>query len=614
MTSRVRTGVTVVLGSFLLVPVSLVIPPLPPELPVTRVLLLAFLAGILRKVWRGELPSDVLRPRRLHFALAALLAITFANGVVLTSADNPFRLAMDGWLGLLDQLLVLVAVLAAARVLGAWTVARTLAGLAVITAFIAVWEHVTKSSYSSSVLGLIGEKGTPLARGALGQRGEDVRVRGAFEFALEYAWAAAALVPLVVAVSTRWRRRIALASAPLLILAIVWTISRSAPLGIAVGLLVLVLASGLDKRVRRLLVVGIVLAAILVATNPSLVGSYSDASVDSANSRVRRLVLVTRLAADRPYTGIGLAGLKSRGIAGTDSSPTHFYATTGVPGVVGYGVVLVAIAGTALVGLRDPKHRLIAAAALGGAAAAAVGDAATNIYFVPGASKVVWALAALGAAAADGAPVRAPRRVSVRARALLPVAGLALGVAVMFAGPVRSSATYRFSALSMTVIDRSSNDPQAVGRYFLETACGLVEHGASDAVSISCLDPRDAAGVGEVRFEASTDGELQAAVDDAASALARGVPGLRISLLEGGRSRPTWAASAPFGGALLGLALALLCPPVGRPDWRRWLTLPQATGDASPATAADPSSSESDVTSNLPLRSATPCGVARPAT
>jgi hypothetical protein len=207
-----------------------------------------------------------------------------------------------------------------------------------------------------------------------------------------------------------------------------------------------------------------------------------------------------------------------------------------------------------------------------------------------------------------------PPRISVRARAALPVAGLALGVAVMFAGPVRSSATYRFTALSMNVIDRSSNDPQAVGRYFLETACGLVEHVASDAVSIACLDPRDAAGVGEVRFEADTDSDLQAAVDDAANALGRGLPDLRMSQLEGGRARPTWAATAPFGGALLGLALALLCPPIGRPDWRRWLTLPQATGEASPATAADPSSAETDETSNRPLRSATPCGVARPAT
>src|SRR3954471_24182483 len=139
LAARIRVGVTVVLASFLLVPVSLVIPPLPPELPVTRVLLLAFLAGILRRVWRGELPSDVLRPRRLHFALGLLLVITFVNGVALNTIDNPFRLALDGWLGLLDQLFVLVAVLAAARVLGAWTVARTVAGLAVVTAFVAIY-------------------------------------------------------------------------------------------------------------------------------------------------------------------------------------------------------------------------------------------------------------------------------------------------------------------------------------------------------------------------------------------------------------------------------------------------------------------------------------------
>src|SRR3954447_13932482 len=179
MSARVRVGVTVVLASFLLVPVSLVLAPLPPELPVTRVLLLAFLAGIALRIWRGELPSNVLQPRRLHVALAVLLVITFVNGVVLNSTDNPFRLAMDGWLGLLDQMLVLVAVLAAARVLGGWTVARTVAGLAVATAFVAVYEHTTKASWSSSVLDLIGEQGTPLARGALGRRGADVRVRGA---------------------------------------------------------------------------------------------------------------------------------------------------------------------------------------------------------------------------------------------------------------------------------------------------------------------------------------------------------------------------------------------------------------------------------------------------
>src|SRR3954454_16481023 len=191
LTASIRVGITIVFASFLVVPVGLVIRPLPPELPVTRILLLAFLAGILRRIWRGALPSDVLRPRRLHFALAALLAVAAVNGVVLNSLDNPFRLALDGWLGLFDQLLVLVAVLAAARAVGTWTVARLLAGFAVTTAAIAVYEHFTKSSYSNAVLSFIGEHGTPLARRGLGQRGSDVRVRGAFSFALEYAWAAA---------------------------------------------------------------------------------------------------------------------------------------------------------------------------------------------------------------------------------------------------------------------------------------------------------------------------------------------------------------------------------------------------------------------------------------
>jgi hypothetical protein len=225
---------------------------------------------------------------------------------------------------------------------------------------------------------------------------------------------------------------------------------------------------------------------------------------------------------------------------------------------------------------------------------------------------VVWALAALGAAAADGAPPRDQPRVSVRARAALPVAGLALGLAVMFAGPVRSSATFRFTALSMNAVQRGSTDPQFVGRYLLETACGLVEHEASEDVGVTCLDPRDAAGLGEVRFEADTDEELAATVERAANALGRGLPGLRMSQLEGGRARPTWARTAPFAGAFAAFALALLCPPVRRP--RGWPTLDQPTGEASPLTAGAPSGSDSVTTSNLPRRSATPCGVGRPAT
>src|SRR5207244_1316886 len=109
--------------------------------------------------------------------------------------------------------------------------------------------------------------------------------------------------------------------------------SRTAPFAMAAALLVLVVGSRFDARVVKPVLAGVVVSLCVIVTVPAVFYPHQGANPDSVPSRFRRIDIVTREVADRPYEGLGLSGVAERGVNGTDSSVSLLYAGAGVPGV-----------------------------------------------------------------------------------------------------------------------------------------------------------------------------------------------------------------------------------------------------------------------------------------
>jgi hypothetical protein len=561
--SSVLVGTGVLLGTTFLVPGNLQFHGFPIWMPFGRLVLWAFATGLVIKVRKGEIALDVLRPRRLHFAAAAFVAVAFVNGVALVPVTNNLVDAGLLWLSFFDQLVFLVCVVAACRVIGVWTVAIYAAVFAAGTGVIAAVEHYTHITYATWWYDAVGISDRVLSADLV-SRGGVRRVRGPFQFALEYAWVAVMLLPIAVVVASRSRRWIAPAGAAMLTLGVVWTVSRSASAGIAVALVVLVVASRFDRRTSGAVLLAGLVAGIVLLANPALDNPFHEAERDSVASRYRRLAVVTRDVERDPYVGLGLAGPADRGVYGTDSSYSLVYASLGVPGVVVFGVMIVTALASAASGVTHPdRHRrVVAAAALAGLAAAAVGDAAMNIFFVPGSSKTYWLLAALGVAAGERSlRPRLARPVS-RWRVALPVAGVAVGITIAFVIPRHDAVTERFQTFSIAELAQYEGDTSFVGRTRIDFVCETVAANRAPGVKVECADPRIGSGIGELRIESRDAAAVSAMQRRIDAAMRPRMPGYHAVLVERGSGTPTWAHTAPFSGGVLGLAAALLVPPL----------------------------------------------------
>jgi hypothetical protein len=559
--SSVRTGIALVFVSSLLIPTALAVPGVLGLLLVSRVVLLAFLAGLVSKAVAGEVPFSCFRIRRVHFAFAVLALVAWANGVVLNQVGNPFQASAVNFLFLVDQLLIIVATLAAARIIGGWRVLRIFGIVMTIAAVIGILERLLHLSSSAWFYRLLGETGRRRTR-ALAVRGE-VRVRGAFAFALEFAWVLAVAFPLVLLWASRARRRLAQVAPFLVILAMLWTVSRSAPAGVALGLVVLVVFAR-DRFVMRVVLVGALLAGLFLVANPSVLSSYNEAHPDSADTRLRRIFILTSEVADRPYEGIGFARLQEFGFQGTDSALVLLYASTGVPGVVAYGLALLAAIATAANGVRARARSPVAAAALGAILAACVADLSTNLFFLSGLSKTFGIAVGLAAWASDPLVSPVPRPVRVRARALLPIAGVLIGILAVAVVPSRASATYQIPVLTIADYLRLDRAPGFVENAMRDTVCEVARVTDTPNASVECFDLTELEHTIIMRVEAATPERVEAAASMLTEKIEQAVPSSRVNLVTTAEGESTIVRTAPVWLGSVGLAAALLLPP-----WRR---------------------------------------------
>lgn len=574
-----RWALGTLLATLLLVPATLAIPngltPLP---TVGRVVTLAALAALAVRVRHGRLlaapgQDAPFASTPVHLALGAWLVAAYLAGVVAATPTTPPATTAYAYVGLLEQAGVFVAVLGLLRVVGdtRWML-RLLAVLLLASVAVALVEHVSGRSFGQTLFaGLPSQAGTDAAHPLEGRLG-DVRVRAGAEFALEFGWITAALVPTLTAVWVLARRRLTVtvaAAAALLATAtaIYWSYARSAPVGVGVGLLVLAAGS----RHRRALAVALAVAAavgVAVLLAPSLLDVYqASVAQGSLDVRAQRLPVVLGLVAAHPFTGLGLGGLVPLGLSETDSSYLQAYAETGAVGLAVLLVTLATAVAVAARGLaaRDPLARVAPAAALGGALALLVGAGAFDALDVLGSARLFWVLVAVAVAAAEPhvGPLRARLPRLRPTRLALPVAGAALGAVVFALTPRPAAASYLLSTLPVSR-ETGGYDPVTAGRTLVGTACGAARAWAADRpVRVDCRDTFQGAGTATLRIQAASLAGLRRDTGALGAVLVRDarLRYLRAAPVQPGRvSRPSWAGTAPAVGAVVGAGAALLLP------------------------------------------------------
>jgi hypothetical protein len=535
-----------------LLPASLQLPngvtPLPTA---TRLTALAIGINLLQRGgWR------LLRATPLHRAAGVYAGITLLTGVLLAPAERPLGATASSWLALVDPLLVGLVGLGCVRVAGSRAALRALAVVALVAVAAGVLEHATGSPLSRFLIRTDG----------LEQRSGTTRIRVGSDFALAFAWTLAALLPFVVVLLRRRVVGVVLGLGTGLLVEY-WTFSRSVPLGLALGLLVLVVALR-DARLAALLLAAALVLGIVADGTPAVRARFS-AAVDQGaiNVRSERAPQVLDAASRRPVIGLGLGGVALLGIGETDESFLLSYAELGVLGLVAQLVLL----GCGLVlcgrGVRGPPSpaRSAAAASLAGALVLTLAALAFDAFSIRGTAALLGLLLGVGAAAAEQvagpAPIARPSRDLPALRVLAVGLAAAAGMLVSLSWPSHVALTAQFATLSPAAL-AEDYDRVDEGRRLIATACAVAT-APQPGLTVRCSDSNLAAGVGGLRLEGGSTADLFASLTALVNRVRTQTAVHGMSAVPDHqliRSVPTPAGTAPWSFGLLAALLALLVP------------------------------------------------------
>lgn len=576
---------------------------------------LLVLAGVLRLLLVAEDRRAARASLRPTPALVALLALVAYSGLVgIGFAPDSGVLGYAGYrlLDLLDQVGFLVVCLALVRqVADLRRVLAVAAGAVVASSLIAVLEHATGGSYGHWLFSHLPDQSRTDAAYPLTPRQGSPRVRAGAEFALQFGWMSAMLLPALIAVAlgARHRGRVlwAVGGTALVTIGIYWSFTRS-----ALGAVVFIIAAlGLLARNRRLgglaaAMVGAALVAYLVVPE---VGHHLSESADTGAVEVRsqRLAPIFHAVAAHPFRGLGLGDLVSAGFQTTDNSLLLEYAELGAIGATLLFVLFVAAAvqtGRGLL-LPDPGDRMVAAACTTGVLAFGAGAMAFDAFTLLQDDHVLWLLVAVGTVLTErrGRPVRLPRPAPALAVTLTAVGLLGGGVAAWVA-PFHAAQDYEFTTLTAAQ-ETVSYDPVTAAEAFIHAVCveATTTRALGPHAKVDCVDSFGAAGVGQIRLQAPT----RAALARAEAALVADLhgpgrlPTVRLLALDPvATGQPTVARTAPVWAPLLVLGLLTFVP---------WRPVPAAPppppAPAPPPPARAPSEPADDP---LPRASYAPAG------
>ena len=581
--ARLKVALATILGVAFLVPDTLIVPRQfisTSQVPVIRAVILFFALGMVRRLARREIDFRVFQPRRIHLVLMAFVVVAFVDGVALSAPTAGLEASLHDWATWVDQLVFFWSVLGAIRAIDddLW-VGKALGLILVVTAGIAIGEHFDHSSYARWWF-----KGEPTLMGTGGaipleHRGGGIRVRGAAAFALAFGWLSAILLPVLLAVLpfVRSRLKLVVRLAPAaVVVAILWSQSRTPLVGLAGGVVAMLILSRFDPRLTPYLLALIVLGGIVAlfttaVTHPFAAGAQQSGSVEV---RVARLPLIMGATAGRPYVGLGWTGLQSVGVNSTDSSYLTIYGNLGIIGSVVFLVMLATALLSTARGLRARlgSGRVLAAGAVAGVITSLAAPVGYDMFTQESSTLAFWILVALGIAIGERGPASPPARPHrgrwlVRAGA--PAVGLAAGVLVSAVAPTHATATYMFESLTLTQLPPAGTNLGFVGEVLTNSLCdSMSAQQVPPGAKVFCRAAGSALGTGEVQVTSPTVAETEQVVRDTMRS-GRVLPGFTVHAVPGiGIGKPTGYRTAPATGLLLGLAVGLLVPAFRRKEVR----------------------------------------------
>lgn len=568
---RPRLTVWVLTSTWLLVPSAVRVPGAGTgQLIVHRVIVAAVLFGLLRGVSIGKLPGRIFAIRSVHVAFVGYLMVVLVTGVVLAEPRIPSTLNVNTYAGHLEQGIFFVAALAVFRAVGARHAAMVISVVAGVLAAIAISERLLSWSYTQWFTRSVPDPTGGLLSLDLTTRGPHERVRGAALFALELGWVAALLIPVTIAAAIGARRRAAVlwVVPGALLVAMVWTLSRSAYAGLAVGLLVLLLGVAIDRpsRVLPLGVLGLGLGALLLQ-GPLRTALDLGETRGNQDIRFQRLPELFDLVAERPVGGLGLGGLLVRRFTAVDLSWVNTYATLGLVGVIALAALLLTAAHAAsrfLLAAPSPT-RFVAAGATAAVVVAPVGLAAYDLLSLRTSTETVWGLAALALAANEElgvlpVPMRRRAHLVPRPAVALGLVGLLGGFALAASVPSVHTIDATFTTVRPLATATAGGDSLHRSTVFAQTGCLVVDE-AQHASTVRCRDlDRIPGGFGEIRIEDRDADEAEQTYGSVLAALQAVFPHATVSVSGEGSGRPTWATTAPMWMFALAFAIGTLMP------------------------------------------------------
>lgn len=580
-------ALVVLLAVWLLVPANLSIPHAPHLLLVHRFVLYAFVFRLIFRRGPNEPVRDAYRPTAAHAGLAVLAIVAFLAGVGFAPQSNSLATDIHSWLALFDLLVLFVTVLAAVRTIGIRRASASVVVILALAVAIGLYERFFHHGWSNFFFEHLPASYQAPGAGPLQLRGGHVRSQAASQFALEFGWVVAMLTPLAVVTATRWATsgkkwaRISLLLPPLAVLVTIFSGSRSAELGAVGGVLVLVLAAGLERKLAAWGVAAMGAGVITLVAHPSLITSpfSTGAASDPSSIRLDRLPYLFSFVVHRPFTGLGFGGLTAAfSGGGLDDAYALLYGTLGVIGVLAWLVFLVTTLTSSARSLRAPigtEPRALGAACIVGIVAAVVACASYDLVDTGQSTWTIVILAALGTAAAERVRKRARIRRKWSLRVLVPVAGAGVGFAVMAAAPVTASETIMALPVAPWVATIEGPVYPYMATEEINTLCGALTNPDTIApgTSVKCISQAQFgnyyAADTIVYVRGPTAGAVRREVVEAFTPIYHHMylAGGPVGTIQTGR--PAWATTAPLSGAAAGLTTMFLWPSKRRRYRRR---------------------------------------------
>lgn len=544
------------------------------NLPVYRLVLGAFVAGLVARVINGQAPSEIFRPGRVHALFAGWLAGSAIIGIALAEPGLAPTPRYQSFLLIVDQALVFVGVVACVRLIGsAWSAVKVLALVAAGSVAIATSEQLLGWSYARWVLTRPGLRTGVLGAQQLELRGDSTRVRAAAQFSLGYAWTTAILLPLLLARALQARSRLAWALPALAGLTIVWTQSRSPLPAIALGIVAVAALSGFRRRIVVFAVVLALGGSALYLAEPSLRDPFtSEGAKDSDRSRGDRQATGLDRAAERPVLGHALGSIEGRfGLHGLDLEYLTVYVELGVVGLVLLVSLLVGSLLACGKGLRAPpaRSRTLAAATTTAAVLGIAAAAAYDFLHIPGSALPFWVVIAIGVAHAElaapsrgggeDAPAPLPTVRETLVRAALPLGCLGVGGLLAATAPASAEWTAMFETLPVHRSVTADGDFDFTGKLLSEDACHLVRALEPRASKVRCLAFPESGGLGQLTWRGPSAEVVRMDAFETVTTVRRAFPGFRGHPITPApvKGRPTWRTTAPAWMTLAGGVVAL---------------------------------------------------------